>query len=76
MSRKFTVKAATGPYGNNINVQYGRMMQLRRSLQDAYDILENMDDETFHVCDGEALMDDLDTAIHEIVAAMDWVKGL
>ena len=49
-------------------------MQLQRSLQDAYDVLENMNDETFQACDGEALIDDLDVAIREVSSAMEWAK--
>ena len=70
------VKAAVGPYGNSINVEYSRMTDLKKSLQHAYDILEEMDDETFQLCDGEALIDDLDTAIREVDSRIQWYNGL
>ncbi len=63
---KRQIKSATGPYGNQINVNIEKMEDLRGYLQLAYDILEEMDDETFQLADGEALMNDLDTAIREV----------
>ena len=63
---KRQIKSVTGPYGNNINVNIEKMEDLKGYLQLAYDILEEMDDATFQLADGEALLDDLDTAIREL----------
>ena len=63
---KRQIKSATGPYGNQINVNIQKLEDLRGYLQLAYDTLEELDDESFQLADGEALMDDLDTAIREV----------
>ncbi len=72
---KRQIKAAVGPYGNNVDVQYNKVFQLKRSLRAAYDILEDMDDDTFNACDGEALIDDLDTALHEVDTVLRFARG-
>ena len=52
-------------YGNTIKVNSLRVLQ--RKLQEAYNIVEDLDDETFQALgDGETLVDDLDTYIREI----------
>lgn len=72
---KRQIRSATGPYGNTVNVNLKQMELLRSTLQKAYDILEDMDDDTFNACDGEALINDLDIAVHEVATAVDTVKS-
>lgn len=74
MKRQIT--AAVGPYGNNVNVDVEKMQDLRGYLQLAFDTLEEMDDQTFNAVDGEALIDDLDIAIHEVRDSIKFAKGL
>lgn len=71
---KKQVKAARGPYGNEINVNINSLKELANHLQDAYDCLDEMDDDTFALADGEALINDLDTAIREVVSAIKFAK--
>lgn len=73
MKRQIT--AAVGPYGNNVDVQYSKVYQLKRALRTAYDTLEDMDDNTFNACDGEALIDDLDIALREVDSVLRFVRG-
>ena len=73
---KRQIKSATGPYGNDVSIEYNKALELKKHLQAAFDILEEMDDETFNACDGEALIDDLDVAIHEVESTLKFARGL
>lgn len=74
---KRQVKAAVGPYGNNINVNIGKLEDLRGYLRLAYDTIDEMDDETFQaIGDGEQLSDDLDVYIRELDYSIKFLHGL
>ncbi len=73
---KRQIRSATGPYGNNVNVNMEQMQILRNALKTAYNTLEEMDDDTFNACDGEGIIDDIDTALREVDSAIKFVKGL
>lgn len=47
--------------------------RLQQTLQAAFDMLEEMDDETFQVINGESIADDLDVTIRELDVAADWI---
>ena len=64
---KKQIKAAVGPYGNNINVDIEKLEDLRGYLRLAYDAIDEMDDETFQaIGDGEQLSDDLGIYLREL----------
>lgn len=84
MKRSFTaipdmksVKAATGPYGNEINVNIEALKDLRGYLRLAFDSLEEMDDETFQaIGDGEQLSYDLDAYLRELDITINMLKEM
>ncbi len=66
---------AKGPYGNKLNVNTYKLRNLQKKLQEVYDLVEDLDDETFQALgDGETLVDDLDTYIHEIATTIKMCK--
>lgn len=74
---KSAVKAATGPYGNNINVDVRELTNLKQYLQKAYDTLDYIDDETFQaIGDGEQMSNDLDIYIRELDTTLMMYKKL
>lgn len=74
---KRVVRAAVGPYGNQINVNIGKLEDLRGYLQLAYDTIDEMDDETFQaIGDGEQLSSDLDIYIRELYTTIDMLHRM
>lgn len=74
---KRQIKSATGPYGNQINVDVRELENLKQYLQKAYDTLDFIDDETFQaIGDGETMSDDLDIYIRELDQTIKFVRGL
>lgn len=74
---KRVVRSATGPYGNQINVNVKELVNLKQYLQKAFDQLEWLDDETFQaIGDGEQLSDDLDTYIRELDTTIQMLKEM
>ena len=74
---KRQIKAAVGPYGNQINVDIRELINLKNYLQKAYDTLDFIDDETFQaIGDGEQMSDDLDTYIRELDTTIDMLKKM
>ena len=84
MKRSFTaipdmksVKAVTGPYGNQINVDTRELINLKQYLQKAYDQLDYLDDETFQaIGDGEQMQADLDDYIRELDITINMLKEM
>ena len=73
---KRQISAARGPYGNEINVNTNALVLLQRTLQDAYDIIEELDDETFQAAQLETLVEELDISIREIRDTIKFARSL
>lgn len=74
---KRQIKAAVGPYGNQINVDVRELTNLKNYLQKAYDTLDFLDDETFQaIGDGEQMSEDLDIYIRELDTTIDMLKKM
>ena len=74
---KRQIRSATGPYGNQINVDVRELTNLKNYLQKAYDTLDFIDDETFQaIGDGEQMSDDLDIYIRELDTTIDMLKKM
>jgi len=74
---KRQIKAAVGPYGNQINVDVRELINLKNYLQKAYDTLDFIDDETFQaIGDGEQMSEDLDIYIRELDTTIDMLKKM
>ena len=74
---KRQIKAAVGPYGNQINVDVRELINLKNYLQKAYDTLDFIDDETFQaIGDGEQMSNDLDVYIRELDTTIDMLKKM
>lgn len=80
MQRTFVarpINAATGSYGNQINVNIGELVNLKQHLQKAFDQVEGLDDETFQaIGDGEQLSEDLNTYIRELATTIQMLKEM
>ena len=74
---KRQIRSATGPYGNQINVDVRELINLKNYLQKAYDTLDFIDDETFQaIGDGEQMSNDLDVYIRELDTTIDMLKKM
>lgn len=74
MKKLIKVQATTrkGPYGNTISVNTAKMNQLGTALRKVYDILYEMDDDTFQLVDGENMLSDVEDYIREVSDAIDF----
>ena len=75
MKRQITA-SKIGPYGNNISINVSKADMLADALRQAYDALEEMDDETFQAVDGEAMMNDIDDYLREVSSVIEWYDSL
>lgn len=78
--RKFTarpnsIKAATGLSGSEISINTRKVEQIQKALQTAYDLIEELDDDSFQATQGENMMDDLDIWIRQCDYTIRWAKG-
>lgn len=72
-----SIKAATGPYGNQINVDVRELENLKQYLQKAYDQLDYLDDESFQaIGDGEQMQSDLDDYVRELDITINMLKEM
>lgn len=65
MARKFKITANTNAEG----VDLKKMYELQNRLQSAYNYLTDLDDKTYEACDGDALMNDLDTYVRQLATS-------
>ena len=72
------IKASyVGLGGNEINMDRKAIVALSQALRSAFDILEEMDDETFQALgDGESLYADLEVYTHELADTLGMIDGL